>query len=328
MNAYPWKTALGALTVASLLLGAPGEATAEDAYPTKAIQLVVPYNAGGDTDLVARVFANEFQKALHQPVVVVNVSGGSGSIATTKVKNSPPDGYTLLLHHSGILGSMLTGAIDFSYRDLSVLGSVGLSEGTIWVTGANSPYKNMHDLVEAAKARPGAIQNGVNFGSQSHVHEAAFEDAAGVRLHNVDVGGISEKIVAILGGHIDVTEVQVGTVKAYLDAGTMRTLGTTADTRYEGLPDVKTFREQGIDVAMPDRIFWVGMPANAPANVVATLTDALKKTAAQPGIKADFAKIMITPLFKNAAETTAALDHEYEFLSKYKHVFLTKPAKK
>lgn len=328
MHKVSLKKAMGVLAAAGMLMGLPGTAEAESPYPNKAIQLVVPYNAGGDTDLVARLFANEFQKAVGQPVMVVNVAGAAGSIATTKVKNSPPDGYTMLLHHSGILASMLTGAIDFSFKDMTVLGSVGLSEGTIWVTGANSPYKDMKDLVKAAKAHPGTVKNGLNFGSQSHAHVVAFEEAAGVQLHNMDVGGIAEKTVSILGGHIDVTEVQIGAVRSYLKAGTMRALGTPADTRYSGLPDVKTFQEQGIPVAMPDRLFWVALPPNAPADVVKTLTAALKKTAASPAIKTDYDKIMITPYFKNASETVAALDHEYAFLSKYKDVFLLKKKKK
>ncbi|MDR1828217.1 MAG: hypothetical protein LBR29_07800 [Methylobacteriaceae bacterium] len=179
----------------------------------------------------------------------------------------------------------------------------------------------MTDVVKEAKAHPGTVKNGLNFGSQSHAHVIAFERTAGVELHNMDVGGIAEKIVAILGGHIEITEVQVGTVISYLQAGKMRALGTPAGNRFSGLPDVKTFKEQGIDVTMPDRLFWVGLPPNAPENVVKTLAAAFEKVAKSPNIKAEYDKILITPYFKDAAGATQYLDDEYNFLIQYKDVF-------
>ncbi|MBE0530085.1 MAG: tripartite tricarboxylate transporter substrate binding protein [Rhodospirillales bacterium] len=327
MSAVSLKNTIGLLASAAMLAGLSTAADAADAYPTKAIQLVVPYNPGGDTDLLARVFAKEFEKTLGKPVVVVNVAGAAGSIATTKVKNAPADGYTVLFHHSGVLVSMITGAIDFSYKDMAVLGSVALSEGTIWVTNATSPYKDMADIAKAAKAAPETVKNGLNFGSQSHAHVVAFERAAGVRMHNMDVGGIAEKIVAILGGHIDVSEVQAGTVSSYIQAGRMRALGTPAANRFAGLPEVKTFKEQGIDITMPDRLFWLGLPPNTAADVMKTLTGALEKTAKSPDIAKDYAKIEMTPFFKSAVEATVLLDEEYKFLVEYKDVFQS-PKKK
>ena len=309
----------------ALLMGAlcrPCPADAADAYPARPIQIVAPYSAGGDTDLIARIMAKELQPLLKQPVMVVNVVGGAGSIATAKVKNSPPDGYTMLLHHSGVLISTLTGAIDFSFKDMSVLGAVGISEGTVWVTGAQSPYKDMADVVKASKANPGSVKNGVNFGSQSHTHVLAFERAAGVQLHNMDVGGLAEKNVALLGGHIDLSEVQMGTTKAYVDSGRMRVLGTPAAERYADLPNVKTFKEQGIDVSVPDRLFWIGLPPGVPAHVMKTLSDALAKISQSPDIKQELAKLNVGPYFKNAAETTAYLDNENAFLAQYKDVLV------
>lgn len=327
MKIVSLKKTLGLLATTAALFSLAGTTVAADAYPTKAIQVVVPYNPGGDTDLLARVFAKEFEKALGQPVVIVNVNGAAGSIASTKVKNAPADGYTLLFHHSGILVSMITGAIDFSFKDLTMVGSVALSEGTFWVTGANSPYKDMADLAKAAKANPGTVKNGLNFGSQSHAHVAAFERAAGVQLHSMDVGGTAEKIVAVLGGHIDVTEAQVGAVSSYLKAGRMRALGTPSANRFSGLPDVKTFKEQGINITMPDRLYFLALPPSTPENVVKALTAALEKTAKSPAIKTDFDKVEMTPYFKGAAETTAQLDEEYTFLSQYKDVFKTSKKK-
>ena len=315
--------------VASALMGAalvvaPQAVSADDAYPSKPVQLIVPYNPGGDTDLLGRLFASELEKTLGETVVVVNVAGASGSVATTKVKESDPDGYTMLFHHSGVLVSMLTGAIDFSYNDMTLLGSVGLSKGSIWVTGANSPYQDIGDVVKASKETPGSVKMGVNFGSQTHVHAVAFERAADVKLHMIDVGGIGEKIVAILGGHVDATEVQAGTVTSYLESGDMRVLGTTAGDRFEGMPDVKTFAEQGVDVAMPDRIFWVAMPAGVPQDVVDTMSKAIAEAGKSETLKAEYAKVKMTPYFLNAKETAEYLDAEYQFNDGYKEVFLSK----
>jgi len=300
------------------------QSTVAQDYPTQPIQLIIPYNPGGDTDLLARIFASQLEKALDNTVVPVNVAGASGSIATTKVYQAAPDGYTMLFHHSGVLGSMLTKAIDFRFDDLAVLGSVGLSEGSIWVTAASSPYQNMEDLVKAAKANPGTVKNGINFGSQTHVHAAAFEEAAGVEMHNVDVGGIGEKIVSILGQHVDVSEVQVGAVKSYLDSGDMRALGTPAAQRFSGLADVPTFEEQGIDVAMPDRLFWVALPPKAPADVIEKLKAALAEIGKSEELATEYAKVQMTPRFLSAEDTVKYLNDEYEFNSRYEDVFLSK----
>ncbi|MCY0097027.1 Bug family tripartite tricarboxylate transporter substrate binding protein [Hoeflea ulvae] len=300
-----------------------GAAIAQD-YPSQPIQLVIPYNPGGDSDLLGRIFASQLERVLESTVVPVNVAGASGSIATTKVYQADPDGYTMLFHHSGVLGSMLTKAIDFRFDDLTVLGSVGMSEGSIWVTSASSPYQNMEDLVEAAKANPGTVKNGINFGSQTHVHAAAFEEAAGVEMHNVDVGGIGEKIVSILGKHVDVSEVQVGAVQSYLESGDMRALGTPAAQRFSGLPDVATFQEQGIDVAMPDRLFWVALPPNAPADVVEKLQSALAELGESKELATEYAKVQMTPRFLSAQETADYLNNEFDFNSQYKDIFLSK----
>ncbi|WP_164738226.1 tripartite tricarboxylate transporter substrate binding protein [Frigidibacter oleivorans] len=313
---------IAAAAVPALGLLAGGAAMAQD-YPSKPIQMVIPYNPGGDTDLLGRIFASQLEAALGETVVPVNMAGASGSIATTHVYQAAPDGYTMLFHHSGVLGSMLTGAIDFSFDDLTVLGSVGLSEGSIWVTASSSPYEDMQDVVEAAKASPGTVKNGINFGSQTHVHAAAFEKAAGVEMHNIDVGGIGEKIVSILGQHVDVSEVQVGAVQSYLDSGDMRALGTPAAKRFDGLPDVATFAEQGIDVEMPDRLFWVALPPGAPDDVVETLKGALAELAGSEALKTEYAKVKMTPYFLSAEETVDYLNNEYEFNAQYKDIFLS-----
>ncbi|MEM5521055.1 tripartite tricarboxylate transporter substrate binding protein [Sulfitobacter sp. AS59] len=317
---------LAAAAIPALGLVAAGSATAQE-YPSEPIQLVIPYNPGGDSDLVGRLFAGQLERVLGSTVVPVNVAGASGSIATTKVYQADPDGYTMLFHHSGVLGSMLTGAIDFAFDDLTVLGSVGLSEGSIWVTSGSSPYQNMEELVAAAKANPGTVKNGINFGSQTHVHAAAFEEAAGVEMHNVDVGGIGEKIVSILGQHVDVSEVQVGAVQSYLESGDMRALGTPAGQRFSGLPDVATFQEQGIDVAMPDRLFWVALPPEAPANVVETLQAALAELGESDELATEYAKVQITPQFLSAEDTVEYLNNEFEFNSQYKDIFLSRKKK-
>lgn len=314
---------LVAMTIPVLSLCAAGTLVAQE-YPTKPIQLVVPYNPGGDTDLLGRIFATQLGDVLGQTVVPVNMPGASGSIATNHVYQADPDGYTMLFHHSGVLVSMLTNAIDFSFEDMTVIGAVGLSEGSIWVTSAMSPYQNMEDLVEAAKANPGLVKNGINFGSQTHVHAAAFEEAAGVEMHNVDVGGIGEKIVSILGQHVDVSEVQVGAVQSYLESGDMRALGTPAGQRYSGLPDVATFQEQGIDVAMPDRLFWVALPPEASSVAVETLTAALAELAVSEELATEYAKVQMTPYFLSAEEATDYLLTEFEFNSKFEDVFIAR----
>lgn len=319
-------TALKTLALAAipaLGLFTAGSAVAQE-YPSEPIQLVIPYNPGGDSDLVGRIFASQLERVLDSTVVPVNVAGASGSIATTKVYQADPDGYTMLFHHSGVLGSMLTKAIDFRFDDLTVLGSVGMSEGSIWVTSAGSPYQNMEDLVKAAKANPGTVKNGINFGSQTHVHAAAFEKAAGVEMHNVDVGGIGEKIVSILGQHVDVSEVQAGAVQSYLESGDMRALGTPAVQRFHGLPEVATFQEQGIDVAMPNRLFWVALPPNAPADVVEKLTAALAELGESEELATEYAKVKMTQRFLPAQETVDYLNSEFEFNSQYEEIFLSK----
>ena len=315
------KRPYGSILLAALVMMTAfvGFANAEDPanFPSHAIQLVVPYGAGGDTDLTARIAAKGLQEALDTPVVVLNVSGASGSIGATKVKDSDPDGYTLLFYHSGLLLNTIANVIDYSYKDFTPIAGVAFNEASVWVVNPASKYKTLKDLVEDAKQHPGEINFGVGLGSQTHAHAAGFQRIAGVNFNIVDVGGIAEKNVALMGNYIAITEAPLASVKSFLDAKRMRAIAVPMAKRYKAIADVPTIKESGYDFAIKDRVYFIMAPPNTPKAIADKLTAAIKTALDKPEIQKSLDDLTMTPTFLDGPAITKELAEQSDFMMQF-----------
>ena len=249
---------------ASLFLAS---AAALAAYPERPVKLIVPWAAGGDTDVIYRALQPSFEKALGGDVVIANVGGASGTKGAKEAKAAPADGYTIFAVHDSIHSTYWTGVADVNYTDFQPICLVS-STPSIMTASPKTPWKTMKEMVADAKKRPGQITVGASLGSTSHFFPALVEKAAGIKFKYVPYDGTAPRMNALLGGHIDLGESNL-TQKGKAAAGHLRFLAIATDQRSPEVPDVPTLKELGINVT-----YAVNRGLLAPK---ATPADVLKK---------------------------------------------------
>jgi tripartite-type tricarboxylate transporter receptor subunit TctC len=268
---------------AALALSVCSTAALSASFPDRPIKMIVPWAAGGDTDNIFRPFAQAYQKVLRQPVVVANIGGASGTVGAREAKTSPPDGYTLLAVHDFIHSTYYTGLADVNYWDFEPICLVA-STPSILTASPKTTWKNLQELVADAKKRPGQITVGASLGSTSHFFPAIFEKEAKLKFKYVSYDGLAQRMNAILGGHIDLTDGNL-TQKGKVDAGQLRFLAIATEKRSPELPQLPTFKELGYNV-----IYAVSrgiiVPKGTPDTVQATLESACAKAAKDPAFAA------------------------------------------
>lgn len=275
----------------------------EVTYPTKAIELIVPAGAGGDTDMNARLFGKYLEKELGQPVVVVNVGGSGGTVGTRRVKDAKADGHTVLFFHPEILVPYVAGMVDYHIDAFEIAGIGVVDNTTVLATHKDSPYNSLSELVEDAKKNPGKIDFGMQTGGYPHIVGLAVEDAAGIELNMTDVGGNADKTVALMAGRTDFINTQYGLTKDYFESGDFKQLGLLSKERNPLMPDIPTALEQGFDIVM-DKFFFFGMPKGTSEDIVNKFSAAMEKVTQNPDYQKEAENIFVTPTYMNPKEAT------------------------
>lgn len=255
-----------------------GSASGGDEWPTKAVNVVVTASAGGDTDFNARTFATYFEKITGQPMVITNTAGGGGSVATSEVKDSKPDGTKVLFCHTGqMIVNEVAGLIDYSMDDFDIACIPAVDKGTVLVASKASGITSVEDLIEKAKAAPGEITYASELGGYSHLQGLILMDKAGIDLKILDIGSASDKITNMLGGRVDLAAISYGTVKDYAETGDLVILAQYNEERNENLdPDIPTFKECGIDFVM-EKPYIIAFPKGTDQAII----DKMNEVAAQ-----------------------------------------------
>lgn len=245
-------------------------------YPDRAITLVIPWPAGGATDMLGRMLASEVEKNLGQQVVVVNKTGGGGAIGHTFGAQAKPDGYTITLATTEASTVHLLGVSPFSYRDFDPLlliatGAAGFSV----LTG--SPYKTFKDLVDDAKKRPEQIKiSSIAAGGIWNLCAVGISKKAGIKLNILPYAGGGPAVVAALGGHVDGACVGFAETLSHARDGKMRYLGVTSGKRLPTYLDAPTFTEQGIPIELG--AWWgICVPKGTPKDIQGKIHEAFKK---------------------------------------------------
>jgi tripartite-type tricarboxylate transporter receptor subunit TctC len=262
---------------------------AQDAWPAKPVRIVVPFAPGGTSDALARLLAPRLQEVLKQPVVVENKPGAGGVVGADFVAKSASDGYTLLL------GTISTHAINPALqpkipydaaRDFAPVFFIG-NISNVLLVGAAQPYKNVKELIAAAKAKPGTIAFGsAGAGTSQHLSGEKFMLDAGVRLIHVPYKGSGPSMQDLVAGQIPMSFDTALTALPFITSGKIRALAVTSGKRAKVLPEVPTLAESGLkgfDVASWQALF---APAGTPAAVVKRLNDELTKMAATTEVAA------------------------------------------
>ena len=267
---------LAAAATAALIVTAPAQAQ----YPERNITLIVPYGAGGGTDITARMLARDLEAALGKPVTVENRAGGGGWVGWGALAQAKPDGYII-----GYLNvpSMYAGYLDKQYKRTETLDSFTplmnhVLDYNVWAVKADSPFKSVKDVVEAAKKTPETLTvSAFGAGSDDHLAILSMEAENKIKMITVHHKSTAEAKTAALGGHIHVLGANISEVAEEAKAGTIRILGVMSPERSRFLPNAPTFKEQGFNQN------WsvsrgIAAPAGLPKDVEAKLVAALEKT--------------------------------------------------
>lgn len=289
-------------------------------YPTKAIQIIVPLRPGGDTDVNGRLFAQYLEKELGQPVAIINVEGGGGTIGTKRAIDSAPDGYTALFYHTESMLPKIGGLVDFDLFDLQMCGIGIIDNTTVLATYKGAPYKTLQELKDYAAAHPGEVEFGMMTGGYPHLIGLALQDVLGVEFNIVDVGGNAAKTVALKGKKTDVINTQYGLTRDYFVSGDFVNLGLLSKERNALLPDMKTVTEQGYPMEF-NKFFWIGMPKGTPKEIVDKFSAAMKRVTENPEFKAACDKLYITPAYMNPTDAEAYAKSVHDVLAKYQEFF-------
>lgn len=245
-------------------------------YPVKTVRMVVPFAAGGSTDLLARNIAQRLNETWKQPVLVDNRAGGGGIVGSEAVMKSPPDGYTLLV------GTVTTHAVSASlYRKLPFDPQRDFTPIIEWAyipqmlsVHPSLPVRSVKELVTLAKARPGELNYGTaGAGSASHMAMALFESMAKVKMVHVPYKGTGPALTDLLGGHLGLMFDVIMTSLPHVQSGKLRPLGLSSLRRAPLTPDVPTIAESGYPGF--EAMVWFGQfaPANTPADVVRRINE-------------------------------------------------------
>jgi len=288
LKAFPVLRRLSAVLALAAVCAAPVHA-ADDWPSGKAITLIVPFAAGGTSDILGRLIAQELGTTLKQTVVVENKGGAGGVLGADAVARAKPDGYTLLL------GTIATHAINPSLlpsinynaaKDFSpviLLGSIS----NVLLVGANQPYKSVQDVVAAAKTNPDTIAFGsAGQGTSQHLSGEVFKQLTGAHLTHVPYRGSAPAIQDLIGGQIPSSFETALVALPYVQSGKVRALAVTSAKRTAVLPDVPTMQEAGVsgfDVSSWQAIY---APANTPPAVVEKLNKTIADIVAKPEVSA------------------------------------------
>ncbi|PZQ77663.1 MAG: LacI family transcriptional regulator [Variovorax paradoxus] len=288
--------------------GLPLVAWAED-YPSKPIRMVVPFPAGGPTDIVARPLAKLLGDALHQQVIVDNRGGAGGSIGAANVAGSAPDGYTVLM------GTVGTAAINPAlYKklpydpvaDLTPLATVASAPVAVVAT-ASAGINSLEELIAKAKAKPEALTFGsAGNGTPGHLAGAMFCSAAGIKIRHIPYKGSAPAVTDLLGGQIQVMFDPLQTVLPHIQSGKLKLLGITSRERSKVVPNAPTVAES----VLPDfeMVAWWAMygPARLPAHIVKRLESDIKQVVSSPAFDTGLGNLGVQPLDKPLAQLQTA----------------------
>ena len=299
-----------ALATAAVALSAAPPASAVE-LPCRTAKLIVPWGAGGGTDVIFRIFTEAVNKAGADPQLqVVNIGGQGGNKGAKEAVKAKPDGCTLFAIHQSAITSYFNGRVDFTW---DAFDPVVLLTRTPAIFGANSdvPYNTVTELVAGIKDKPETITAGGTLGSTSHFVFLLLEDAAGIKFKHVSYDGTRERMTALLAKNIEMGEINLTSAKKYIQTNELKALGITTPERNPEIPDVPTMVEQGYDMIYgTDR--GIMLPKGASQEVIDYYGTLFENAAKDPDVVEQMRAKGTSVEFKGPVEYRAYFEDIYE----------------
>jgi tripartite-type tricarboxylate transporter receptor subunit TctC len=304
-----WK-ALAALAVS---ITAATSASAQS-YPTRPIRLVVPFSAGGSTDLIARLTAQQLGKELGQPVVVENVGGAAGGIGTMQVMNAEPDGYTLLI---ATVSTMIVYPAahpkpQYTLESFIPITNIASMPNVITVN-PKFPANNLTEFIQVLKASPDKYSFATSgVGSINHMLGESFQAYSGTKLIHVPYKGSGPAMQDVMGGQVDILFDQFPSSKNLIDTGKLKAVGAISPQKIPGYPNIMTMEDGGMKGFTDEAWYGLLAPAKTSPEVVARVTEGMKKAMANPELRQKLEQIGARPVGNTPAEFTTQVKTEIE----------------
>jgi tripartite-type tricarboxylate transporter receptor subunit TctC len=297
-----------ALVATSLALVA-----AAQTYPSRPVKMIVPFSAGGSTDIIARLAADALRKELGQPFIVENKGGAAGAIGTTEAARAAPDGYTLGV---ATVSSMVVYLASKAKPDYTLESFVPItniaSMPNVMSVGPSIKAKTLPELIVYLKANPDKhsfATSGV--GSINHMLGESFQQYAGVKLVHVPYKGSGPAMQDVMGGQVDILFDQFPSSKPHIDGGKLRALGLISPQKLAGY-DIMTMEQAGMKGFTDEAWYGLLAPKATPPDVLKRLSDAMKKIVADPEFRAKIEGVGARPVGSSPAEFTAQVKGEIE----------------
>ena len=308
-----WKT-LAAIAISC----ATAAAAWAQSYPSRTIRLVVPFSAGGSTDLIARITAEQMRKELGQVVVVENVGGAAGALGTMQVMNAAPDGYTLLI---GTVSTMIVYPAahpkpQYSLDNFVPITNIASMPNVITVN-PKFPANNLTEFVQVLKASPDKYSYATSgVGSINHMLGESFQAYSGTKLIHVPYKGSGPAMQDVIGGQVDILFDQFPSSKNMIDGGKLKGVGAITPQKVPGYPNLMTMEDAGMKGFTDEAWYGLLAPAKTPPEVIARLTDAMKKTMANPELRKKLEEIGSRPVGNTPQEFAAQVRSEIDKMKK------------
>jgi tripartite-type tricarboxylate transporter receptor subunit TctC len=304
-----------ALAIAFALSG--GSAMAQ-AWPNKPISLIVPFPAGGTTDVLARALAEKLTQSLGQTVIVESKPGAGATLGADYVAKSKPDGYTLLVgavHHT--IASSVYKKLPYDFqKDLAPITTIALVPNVLLVN-ANTPARNVAELVVLLKAQPGKLNYGSNGnGTAQHLIGTQFENLTGTEMAHIPYKGSGPLATDLLGGQVTMSFDTVTPVLQHIKSGKLRALAVTTAKRSSALPDVPTLDEAGLKGFNIGTWFGVLAPVATPKDILTRLNTEMVKVIQSPEFRKRMEEIGAEPIGNSAEQMAQQIKGETEKFAK------------
>jgi putative tricarboxylic transport membrane protein len=267
-------------------------------YPSKPITVIVPFAAGGGSDVFVRIFQNAIRKnnLCPQPIVIKNIAGAGGTIGSRSAKNATPDGHTILCLHDGIYTAQHYGNADWGPNNFEPIAATGRS-GVVVAVEEDSPYTSLNELMEEARDRPYQLVYGTNLGAPNHYSALFLQNGkSGAKFRFTQTGGGAKRLAQLKGGHIDLTGFSVAEYQQFKDAG-IKALASLGEERESSFPSLTTALEQEVRATHDLMQFWWA-PQNTPPERIAYLQNLLAEAMATREIKESFQNLHMDPVLQ------------------------------
>jgi tripartite-type tricarboxylate transporter receptor subunit TctC len=309
------KKVMGVLVVLLLFLSlfTSGTTAEEKAYPERTVKIIIPWSAGGMTDVLTRPIAKWLEDYYGVPFVVENKPGGGGVVGSLLIEKSKNDGYVIGTTSMSTVSAQYVVPVAPDIHNVELISQVISIPATVTVN-ADSPWQTLEEYITYAKENPGKLKNSNSgIGASAHIYASVFEVKAGIELSHIPYPGYAEAVTALLGGHVDSTNIPLPDVAQHVEAGKLRMLAIASDERHPDYPDVPTLKELGIDTVLGNYSGFVA-PKGTPKEFIDELDSAIGKCLEDPEIRTFLIEAGFQPVYNNAEDFAGVVQDAEEQL--------------